>query len=73
MAVRNWIMRCPTCKKEVTDDGPDKPATYPFCSERCRLIDLGRWLDEKYQIPAVEPLEEGSTPSGETNGGTKIP
>lgn len=30
----------------------------PFCSERCRLIDLGAWLDEKYSIPA--PLEDES-------------
>jgi uncharacterized protein len=30
------------------------PATFPFCSERCKLIDLGRWLDGKYQVPVVE-------------------
>jgi len=33
----------------------------PFCSERCRLIDLGNWASEKYVIPA--PLQ--STPSNE--------
>jgi endogenous inhibitor of DNA gyrase (YacG/DUF329 family) len=32
-------------------DAPDK-ACFPFCSERCKLIDLGRWLDGKYQISA---------------------
>jgi uncharacterized protein len=29
----------------------------PFCSERCRLVDLGRWLDEKQRLP-IEPDEE---------------
>lgn len=35
---------------------------FPFCSERCRLIDLGRWADEEYKIPAVE-LERDSNVS----------
>ena len=61
-------MRCPICKKPVeeppvasADRLPRRPAhaaptvsTFPFCSERCKLIDLGRWLDGKYQVPAVE-------------------
>jgi endogenous inhibitor of DNA gyrase (YacG/DUF329 family) len=52
-------MRCPTCKTPVEEPRPavhGKPvkSTYPFCSERCKLIDLGRWLDGKYQVPVVE-------------------
>jgi endogenous inhibitor of DNA gyrase (YacG/DUF329 family) len=47
-------MKCPICKTPVADDEADRPKTYPFCSERCKLIDLGRWLDGKYQIPVVE-------------------
>jgi endogenous inhibitor of DNA gyrase (YacG/DUF329 family) len=40
----------------------------PFCSERCKKIDLGRWLDERYGMP-YEPPEEGDTPpSGESSG-----
>ena len=31
-----------------------RPSTFPFCSERCKLVDLGRWLDGKYQVPVVE-------------------
>jgi endogenous inhibitor of DNA gyrase (YacG/DUF329 family) len=42
-------LRCPTCKKPVELTSPE----IPFCSERCRLIDLGRWSDEEYRIPAV--------------------
>lgn len=44
-------VRCPICKKEVAFDDPNMP----FCSDRCRLIDLGNWATEKYIIP--EPLE----------------
>ena len=33
---------------------PDAASTFPFCSGRCKLIDLGRWLDGKYQVPVVE-------------------
>jgi len=40
-------MSCPTCRKPVEDECP----TYPFCSERCRLVDLGKWFDEKYRVP----------------------
>ncbi len=39
---------CPHCKKtsSITSDNPWRP----FCSERCRLIDLGDWMDEKNRI-----------------------
>jgi endogenous inhibitor of DNA gyrase (YacG/DUF329 family) len=39
-------MKCPICKKDVAFDDPEMP----FCSERCRLIDLGNWATEKYVI-----------------------
>jgi endogenous inhibitor of DNA gyrase (YacG/DUF329 family) len=40
-------MKCPICKKEVALGDPE----FPFCSERCRLIDLGNWASEKYVVP----------------------
>ena len=40
---------CPTCKR-VTDYSPNNPWR-PFCSERCKLIDLGGWLSEQNSIP----------------------
>jgi endogenous inhibitor of DNA gyrase (YacG/DUF329 family) len=43
-------MRCPICKSPVEEP----TSTFPFCSERCRLIDLGRWLDGRYQVPVAE-------------------
>lgn len=45
-------MKCPICKKEVALGDLD----FPFCSERCRLIDLGNWASGKYVIPgATQP------------------
>ncbi len=41
------IVKCPICKKPVEPGEPD----FPFCSERCRIIDLGNWASEKYKVP----------------------
>ncbi len=41
-------MKCPICKKDVAPGDPE----FPFCSERCRTIDLGNWASERYAIPA---------------------
>jgi endogenous inhibitor of DNA gyrase (YacG/DUF329 family) len=47
--------RCPTCKKAVPADPGARTKWYPFCSERCRLVDLHRWLTGDYRIPASAP------------------
>jgi endogenous inhibitor of DNA gyrase (YacG/DUF329 family) len=53
-------MKCPICKYDVPEPKPGEPTgAFPFCSERCKLIDLGRWLGGKYQIPVADPDEEG--------------
>ena len=50
---------CPICRKpSARPAGPGESSPYPFCSERCRLVDLGRWLDGVYQIPAESREEE---------------
>jgi endogenous inhibitor of DNA gyrase (YacG/DUF329 family) len=46
-------MRCPICRKPVKAGEPE----FPFCSERCRLLDLGNWASEKYVIST--PLKPG--------------
>lgn len=51
---RTFRRPCPQCAQQVT--WPDTP-TYPFCSERCRLIDLGMWASDAYRIPG-DPLAE---------------
>ena len=50
-------LKCPICKKEVKRGDPE----FPFCSERCRIIDLGNWASEKYVIssPAEPQKPEG--------------
>jgi len=47
------VVNCPSCRKPVVW-GPAS-AFKPFCSDRCRLLDLGAWASEKYAIPAAMP------------------
>jgi uncharacterized protein len=42
------LVKCPTCRREI--DWASSPFR-PFCSERCRLIDMGAWLSEQRAIP----------------------
>jgi endogenous inhibitor of DNA gyrase (YacG/DUF329 family) len=63
--------KCPVCQKAIPSvtTGPDgkkqiNAAFFPFCSQRCRLIDLGAWLDGDYRVP-VEPGPNGHEPSEE--------
>jgi uncharacterized protein len=53
------IVNCPQCGKIMECD-PANPYR-PFCSERCKLIDLGQWASEAYRIPEVEKKEEDET------------
>ena len=51
-------MPCPICKKPIDNAERNNPGSpFPFCSERCKLIDLGRWLDGRYQIPVSDDAE----------------
>ena len=43
--------RCPICGKSYEIERIDDQPGFPFCSERCKLIDLGRWIDGDYAIP----------------------
>lgn len=54
------MLRCLTCGKRFD---PDQSPAMPFCSERCRTIDLGRWLDETNRIPLVD-LPDGEEEEG---------
>ena len=50
---------CPACKGTAAKDGNK---FWPLCSERCHLVDLGRWLDEEYRVP--EDPETQTPPPG---------
>ena len=60
-------MRCPVCKKEFDKS---KSRAVPFCSPRCRTIDLRRWLDESYGLPAMPDPEADELP--ETGAGDEL-
>lgn len=55
MSNRNIKVRCPICKT-VIDWETSK--WRPFCSERCKMIDLGAWASEEYYIEGGKPEEE---------------
>ena len=68
MSEQDWIAPCPTCGKKVDYRRRRENPSFPFCSERCKLIDLGKWLDEEHRI--VEPAPGASAESeGEGNSG----
>lgn len=50
------IVKCPTCGKDVEWSVEQK--WRPFCSERCRLIDLGEWANESHRIPGSEIIPQ---------------
>jgi endogenous inhibitor of DNA gyrase (YacG/DUF329 family) len=47
--IKKRLIACPTCK-QLTEYSPDNEYR-PFCSKRCKLIDLGLWASEQYAIP----------------------
>jgi hypothetical protein len=49
---KNPVVACPQCGKEVVWNGENRYR--PFCSERCKMIDLGQWANEDYRIPVDE-------------------
>jgi endogenous inhibitor of DNA gyrase (YacG/DUF329 family) len=63
-------MRCPICKREFD---PSKSGALPFCSERCRTIDLGRWLGEGYALPVAPDPEADELPDGESAVNERAP
>jgi len=50
------VVNRPTCAAKVEWTEANK--FRPFCSERCKQIDLGAWAEEKYTIPATNPLDD---------------
>jgi uncharacterized protein len=59
---------CPICKKEAL--GRAENVAFPFCSPRCKMIDLGKWLSAEYRVPVEgdEVEEDGTNHDGDGDG-----
>lgn len=55
--------KCPICRKTFEVGTLADLPTFPFCTERCRLVDLGRWIDGDYAIPGAPAPSGGLTPT----------
>lgn len=62
--------RCPQCGRPARPR--DENPAFPFCAERCRLIDLGSWLSEDYRVP-VGPDETERDGVSENEAAGKVP
>ncbi len=51
---KTFQVKCPTCNKNFNYyDSKFRP----FCNERCRMVDLGHWLDENYKVASNSPID----------------
>ena len=58
---KETLIACPQCGKEVVWNTNNRYR--PFCSERCKMIDLGQWANEGYRIPGEQPTDQPDEPS----------
>ena len=66
MVKRKVKLRCPICKKPVSNSDPE----FPFCSERCRTVDLGKWASGQYVISSpVRDTEDEFLPDSPPQDG----
>ena len=50
------VASCPICKKKTAPREHNE--CFPFCSPRCKTVDLGKWLNEDYRVPVEEESDE---------------
>jgi len=64
------VVACPRCGKSV--EWTPANAYRPFCSERCKLIDLGAWATEQYRVPIAEDKDDpdSTAPAGSSGSGS---
>lgn len=69
MSKRLRSLRCPICRTRVVRAAPH----FPFCSERCRLLDLGKWASGKYVVstPIAEPEAAAPEPEHASHDDTR--
>lgn len=67
------VLLCPSCKAVVPSSAKLRSKAFPFCSDRCRAVDLGRWFGGEYTVPqpigpddheAIERIIQGQLPEG---------
>ena len=75
---RLHAFKCPICKAVTGMPGINR--SFPFCSERCRYIDLGRWVDGRYavnertgKLDLVEPADDDSEPEASKSDFLRAP
>ena len=51
-----WMALCPICNKPAAPRAHNPSS--PFCSPRCKTLDLGKWLNEEYRVPVEEESDE---------------
>ena len=54
------VVNCPRCGVPI--EWTAEHHYRPFCSKRCKLIDLGAWASESYRVPVNEPVKDGAPP-----------
>jgi uncharacterized protein len=57
------IVKCPTCKRPV--EWSAASLYRPFCSDRCRLIDLGAWISEQHKLPGDAGADDAESASSQ--------
>jgi hypothetical protein len=58
------VIKCPRCGREVAYNAVADVPTFPFCSRRCRLVDLGKWFEGEYRISTdIADISEGESAS----------
>lgn len=67
----NRVVKCPTCGKPAqwSAENPDRP----FCSTRCKQIDLGAWASETYRVAEPAPEDDDDVPGHAPRGGRQAP
>ena len=66
-----YRLQCPVCERPVgvpANEVSKRSKFFPFCSERCKLIDLGAWLDADYRIASSTENEGEASPADSPSG-----
>jgi len=51
----NKTETCRTCGRKLSAETKEKSPWYPFCSQRCRWVDLGKWFNQEYRLADEKP------------------